>query len=193
VSTGFSSEAAASSGVRGRLAIWPALPRCSGQEIDRNDVLLASVSKISYRWCLGRSNVYAVRGRFNRNRLASNRRVSPAGFAALMFAAWCQILLVVTLAHLPQAQAADALDCIRMCHPDDDGSPAPKQQDHSGHDCVLCIMCVGHAAQAALVSSPPVLPDRPFITLVLLDAYRPRAPPVKPVLAAQPRGPPALI
>jgi hypothetical protein len=112
-----------------------------------------------------------------------------------MFAAWCQILLVVALAHTPQAQAADALDCIRMCQTDadDDGAPAPRQQDHSGHDCVLCVMCVGHAAQAALVSSPPVLPDRQFTAVVLLDSYRPRAPPVLPVSAAQPRGPPPLV
>ena len=112
-----------------------------------------------------------------------------------MFATWCQILLVVSLAHMPQAQAADALDCVRMCHgdADDDGSPAPQHQDHSGHDCVLCVMCIGHASPAALLSSPPALPDRQFTVVVLLDAYRPRAPPVRPVFAAQPRGPPPLI
>jgi hypothetical protein len=127
--------------------------------------------------------------------LASNRRVGPVGFAALMFAAWCQVLLVLTLARMPHAQAADALDCIRMCHTDADdaGSPAPQQQDHSGHDCVLCVMCIGHASPAALLSSPPALPDRQFIAAVLLDAYRPRAPPVLPVPAAQPRGPPPQI
>ena len=112
-----------------------------------------------------------------------------------MFAAWCQVLLVVSLAHMPQMQAADALDCARMCQlgADEDGAPAPQKHDQSGHDCVLCVMCVGHAVQAALVSSPPVLPDRPFIALAVLDAYRPRAPPVQPVFAAQPRGPPSLV
>lgn len=137
----------------------------------------------------------AVRRRLDRNGLAANRRVSPVGFAALMFAAWCQILLVVALAHTPQAQAADALDCIRMCQADGDGdgTPAPQQQDHSGHDCVLCVMCVGHAAPVALLSSPPVLPDRQFTVVVLIDGYRPRAPPVQAVFAAQPRGPPSLI
>jgi hypothetical protein len=112
-----------------------------------------------------------------------------------MFAAWCQILLVVTLARAPQAQATDAFDCIRMCQADadEDGAPAPRKQDHSDHDCVLCVMCIGHASQAALLSSPPALPDRQFTAVVLLDAYRPRAPPVLPVSAAQPRGPPRLI
>jgi hypothetical protein len=117
------------------------------------------------------------------------------GFAALMLAAWCQILLVVALAPMPQAQTADALDCARMCHPDadDDGTPTPQHQDHSGRDCVLCIMCVGHASQAALISSPPMLPDRQFTAVVLLDAYDPRAPPVRLIFAAQPRGPPPPI
>jgi hypothetical protein len=115
-----------------------------------------------------------------------------------MFAAWCQVLLVVSLAHVPQMQAADALDCARMCQLDADeagngGAPAPQRQDHSGHDCVLCVMCTGHAVQAALVSSPPVLPDRQFTAVVLPDAYHPRAPPVQAVFAAQPRGPPSLI
>jgi hypothetical protein len=86
-----------------------------------------------------------------------------------------------------------------MCQADgqndaqDDGSPAPHRQDHSGHDCILCVMCVGHASQAALVSSPPVLPTRQFVAVVLREAYRPRAPPVLLIAAAQPRGPPALI
>jgi hypothetical protein len=110
-----------------------------------------------------------------------------------MFAAWCQVLLVVSLAHMPQAQAADVLECVRMCQADDDGAPAPQHQDHSDHDCVLCVMCIGHASPAALLSSPPALPDRQFTAVVLLDAYRPRAPPVRSVIAAQPRGPPPLI
>jgi hypothetical protein len=113
----------------------------------------------------------------------------------MVFAACCQILLVVSLAHMPQVQAADVLDCVRMCQADadDDGSPAPRQQDHSGHDCVLCVMCIGHASPAALLSLPPALPDRQFTAVVLLDSYRPRAPPVRSVIAAQPRGPPPLI
>jgi hypothetical protein len=112
-----------------------------------------------------------------------------------MFAAWCQILLVVSLAHMPQARADDALDCVRMCHPDadDDGTPAPQHQDHSDHDCVLCVMCIGHASPAALLSSPPALPDRQFIAVVLLDTHQPRAPPVRLIFAAQPRGPPSPI
>jgi hypothetical protein len=112
-----------------------------------------------------------------------------------MFAAWCQVLLVVSLAHMPQMQEADAVDCARMCQMDgdEDGAPAPQHQDGSNHGCILCVMCIGHASQAALLASPPVLPDRPFITVALLDAYRPRAPPVQPVFAAQPRGPPSLI
>jgi hypothetical protein len=115
-----------------------------------------------------------------------------------MFAAWCQILLVVALAHVPQAQAdnsLDPLDCYRMCHPDadDGGPPTPQRQDHSGHGCVLCVLCVGHASPVALLSSPSALPDRQCIAVVLLDAYRPRAPPVLLVSAAQPRGPPSLI
>jgi hypothetical protein len=112
-----------------------------------------------------------------------------------MFAAWCQVLLVISLAHMPQAQAADLLDCVRMClaDADDGGSPAPRHKDHSGQDCVLCVMCIGHASPAALLSSPPALPDRRFTTVAPLDAYRPRAPPVRLVRAAQPRGPPPLI
>ena len=111
-----------------------------------------------------------------------------------MFAAWCQVLLVVSLAHMPQAQAADALDCVRMCQADAETMAAgPAASGSSGQDCVLCVMCIGHASPAALLSSPPALPDRQFTAVVLLDAYRPRAPPVRLVFAAQPRGPPPLI
>jgi hypothetical protein len=137
----------------------------------------------------------AVRRRLERNRLAANRRIGPAGFAVLMCAAWCQILLVVALARAPQAQADDTLDCYRMCHPDasGDGPPPPRQQDHPGHDCVLCVMCVGQASPAALPASPPVLAHRQFTATVILDAYRSRAPPLRLVSAAQPRGPPPQI
>jgi hypothetical protein len=135
--------------------------------------------------------------------------VTPAGFAALIFAAWSQILLVVTLAqaplahgpraYMPVTESDDVFDCIRMCGADaqadgqDDGAPVPHRPDHSGHDCVLCVVCVGHAWQAAVVPAPPILPERRFAAVVLRDAHRPRAPPVISVAAAQPRGPPALI
>ena len=112
-----------------------------------------------------------------------------------MLAAWCQILLVIALARVPQAQAANDLDCVRMCQANADGDelPTPQKQDHSGHDCVLCVMCVAHATSAVLLASPPALPEQRFSGRVLLDAYRPRAPPVRPIFAAQPRGPPPLI
>jgi DUF2946 family protein len=121
--------------------------------------------------------------------------VSPFGLAASMFAVWCQILFVSSLVLVPLARAADQLDDVPICHAEVDGNalPIPQKEDHSRHDCVLCVLCLSGASAAVVPASVPALPARHFAARHPLDAYRPRAPPVRLVSAAQPRGPPKLI
>ena len=136
-----------------------------------------------------------MRRRHDRDRLASNPRLSRFGFAASLLAVLCQVLLVAALTPVPLALAADPLDGVPICHAETDGDslPAPRKQDHPAHDCELCALCLSYAQPLAVLSSTPVLPERAFTARVLHDAWQARAPPVRLVSAAQPRGPPPLV
>ena len=82
-----------------------------------------------------------------------------------------------------------------ICHaPAPPGTPAPPTQQHHVPDCAFCPLCVS-------LSTPPiVLPGTaPALPAPQVVAFRrpglpppANAPPAVPLLAAQPRGPPAL-
>jgi len=121
---------------------------------------------------------------------------TATGFAASLLAVWCQILLVSTIAVAPFAMAADPLAGAPICHvatDGDSGQPARHKPNHPGHDCVLCVLCLAHASSVPILPATPNLPERRAIVAVRVDAAQPRAPPVRPVAAAHPRGPPSLI
>ena len=125
--------------------------------------------------------------------------LKPAiGFAASFFAVCCQILLLVALPLAPLASGADPLGNVPICHAEDGTQPAqhaPTQQapGQPAHDCAQCVLCLAHALPSALLSAAPALPERALVAIARHGVAQPRAPPVRPAAAAQPRGPPSLI
>jgi hypothetical protein len=115
------------------------------------------------------------------------------GFAASLFAVWCQILLLATISLAPLANGPDALGNVPICHADGGTQPAPQNPGQPAHDCALCVLCLSHALPMGVLSPTPTLPDPQSIAVVRLDAARARAPPVRLAASAQPRGPPSLI
>src|SRR5215475_702547 len=105
------------------------------------------------------------------------------GWAASLLATWSQILLVATMALVPPRISSDPLAETPICHADDGngGTGAPQSPNHSGHDCVLCAICIAHATSAAVLSPAPWLPTPRLVATARHDAYRPRAPPVRAV------------
>jgi len=112
------------------------------------------------------------------------------GFAAALLAVWCQILLLATISLTPIGASADPVGNPPICHGDDRSQPAPS---HTDHNCALCVCCISHALPLAILSPVQMLPYRQSVTSVRLHAVQPRAPPVRLVAAAQPRGPPSTI
>jgi len=114
------------------------------------------------------------------------------GFAASMLAVWCQILLLATISLAPPAVTADPLGSVPICHLADGTQPAQQTPVQPAHRCALCTICLAHALPSAILAPTPALPERHAVTIVRLDAAYPRAPPVRLVAAAQPRGAPSL-
>ena len=116
------------------------------------------------------------------------------GFATSLLAVWCQIVLLATISLTSPAIVAEQLGGLPICHAgaDDPGRPAQRAPVHDTHDCVLCAICIAHVLPAA-IASPPELPVRHTVAGVRFNPAQPRAPPVRQVAAAQPRGPPLLI
>jgi hypothetical protein len=130
-----------------------------------------------------------------RNATVPLGELKPAiGFAASLLAVACQILLLATISLSPLGVAPDPLGGVPICHDSTDDTTQPAQQTpgRHAHDCALCAVCLAHTWQLALLSPPPTLPHQHSVAAVRLDANRPHAPPVRPVAAAQPRGPPSL-
>jgi len=120
-------------------------------------------------------------------------RLKPTiGLAASLLAAWCQILLLATIALAPLATRADPVAYAPICHGDDGTQPSQDQPNQPTHDCTLCVLCLAQASPLAVLSTTPALPARRSIAVIRLDVAQPRAPPIRLVAAAQPRGPPAL-
>jgi hypothetical protein len=123
----------------------------------------------------------------------SLQRLKPTiGFAASLLAVWCQILLLATISLSPLAIGAGPAGSVPICHADDGTQPAQQKPDHPAHDCALCVLCLSHASPLAILAPPPQLPERQSVVTARRAAAYPRAPPVRLVAAAQPRGPPSL-
>jgi hypothetical protein len=120
-------------------------------------------------------------------------RLKPTiGFTASLLGVWCQVLLLATISLAPLAAGRDATAGTPICHADDGTQPAKQPPGHPIHDCTLCVLCLSHVSSLGILPPTP-LPERHFDVVARRDAPRPRAPPVRLVLVAQPRGPPALI
>jgi hypothetical protein len=117
------------------------------------------------------------------------------GFAASLLAAWCQILLLATISLAPLELGTGPAGHFPICHADRETQPAKQKPDQPVpvHDCAQCVLCLSQASPLAILSPAPMLPQRRTLVIVRLDAAHPRAPPVRLVFAAQPRGPPTLI
>jgi len=114
------------------------------------------------------------------------------GFAASLLAAWCQILLLATISLAP-LEIGTGPGHFPICHADGETQPAKQKPALPAHDCAQCVLCLSQASPLAILSPAPMLPQRRTLVIVRLAAAHPRAPPVRLVFAAQPRGPPMLI
>jgi hypothetical protein len=115
------------------------------------------------------------------------------GFAASLLAVWCQILLLATISLAPLDVAVDPLGSLPICHLAGGTQPAQQSPVQPSHRCAVCAICLTHALPSAILSPTPTLPERHVIGAVRPGEAQPRAPPVRLVAAAQPRGPPSLI
>jgi hypothetical protein len=123
----------------------------------------------------------------------SFRRLKPAaGFAASLLAIWCQILLLATISLAPLDLGAGPAGSVPICHADDGTQPAQQKPDRPAHDCALCVICLSHAGPVAILAPTPQLPERQSVVTARRASAYPRAPPVRLVASAQPRGPPSL-
>jgi hypothetical protein len=92
------------------------------------------------------------------------------GFAASLLAVCCQILLLGTISLAPLASGADPMGTVPICHADDVTQPAQQKPRHPARDCALCVLCLSHTSPLAILSPPPVLPERRSVAAVRLDA-----------------------
>jgi hypothetical protein len=119
---------------------------------------------------------------------------SAFAFAMAWLAAWCQVVLVVTMSWGALAAGLGALDGTPICHADaEQGQPQPAQPAHGAHDCVLCAVCQSHGAFVVVPASAATPRSRNAVALTHFVVAQPRAPPLRQPIAAQPRGPPSLI
>jgi hypothetical protein len=103
------------------------------------------------------------------------------------------MLLLGTISLAPLDVGTDPEGQFPICHADGGTQPAPQKPAPPPHDCARCVLCLAQASPLAILSPVPMLPEWRAAVIVRLDAARPRAPPVRLVFAAQPRGPPTLI
>jgi hypothetical protein len=118
---------------------------------------------------------------------------SAIGFGASLFAVCCQVILLATLSFAPQFTISGQAGGSPICHADTDDTTQPVPQAPSGHhehDCALCAVCIAQSLQLAMASPQASLSDRHSAATIPRHAAQPRAPPVHPVAAAPPRGPP---
>src|SRR5271156_964752 len=100
------------------------------------------------------------------------------GFAASLFAVWCQILLLATISLASPTIAPDPLDGVPICHLADGTQPAQQTPVQPPHRCALCAICLAHALPSAVLSPAPTLPERHLIGAMRPGEAQPRAPPV---------------
>jgi hypothetical protein len=118
---------------------------------------------------------------------------SAVRFAVTWLAAWCQVVVVATMPLGPFVGDLNPFGSVPICHAGaDDSQPTPSQPSHTGHDCVLCVVCQSHGEPLALIPPDPVLARHPAVSPAHFAIAQPRAPPPLTSLAARPRGPPSL-
>jgi len=117
------------------------------------------------------------------------------GFVLSLLGAWCQILLLATVSLAPLDAVGDPLAGAPICRASAHGATEPGRQApvRHTHDCALCPLCVTHALPLEIVSPTPPVPARRSVGQVRLSPAYQRAPPVRPVEAFRPRGPPVPI
>jgi len=114
----------------------------------------------------------------------------------LLLALWALLVQLCAGAIVPvQAAVLDPAALLAagaICHVET-GEGQQGQAPASPNDCALCPLCLVAALPAAV---PVPAPTIPAPRLIVLPAYarpaQPRAPPAVPLVAAWPRGPPAL-
>lgn len=120
---------------------------------------------------------------------------APFGRCLALLALWA---LLVQAALLPQAGAmphpADPLrGMATLCHAAGTTAPDAPPPDPGGDACVLCPFCLSLAGAPGLIGAAPAVPLSRSGDLGRVLAVPPvRAPPVRLVPAAYPRGPPVL-
>jgi hypothetical protein len=132
----------------------------------------------------------AVRRADQRNVTIPGQGLKPMiGFAASLFAVWCQVILLVAISLAPLGAGAQPVGNAPICHTDRGSRPARQQPSHPSRNRVLCVFCVSSALPLGVVSPAPML-QRQFVADVRLNFTQPQVPSVRLVAAAQPRGPP---
>jgi len=119
------------------------------------------------------------------------RRISPLGLLFTLLALMAQL---GSGAVVPRMEVMTALgDVTAICHADETSDQAPPVPHHPA-DCPICPLCVSLSAAAFAIMADPVLPT-PRLVIVAPAVILPpaTAPPATLVLAARPRGPPALL
>jgi len=128
-----------------------------------------------------------------RTRISGFPRLQPTlGFAASLLAVWCQILLLASISLVPAAMAVDPLANVPICHIHDGTPPAQPPPAQPAHNCALCALCMAQAVPLAVLPPTQALPERQSVATTSPGKAQPRAPPVRRLVAAQPRGPPSL-
>jgi DUF2946 family protein len=118
---------------------------------------------------------------------------SAVAFALAWVAAWCQVVLVVTMSWSALAASLNPLGGAPICHADAGQGQQPSHSTDDGHDCVLCAICQSHGL-TAVVPTPALVTAAPHAVARLhLALPQQRAPPLPYLIAARPRGPPFPI
>jgi hypothetical protein len=118
-------------------------------------------------------------------------RISASGLLLALLALTMQLAFG---AAVPRFEVAAALaGATTICHADETSDSAPPAPHHPA-DCPICPLCASLSAAAFALSVPAALPV-PRVVAVARAAVLPpsTAPPAIVVLAARPRGPPAIL
>jgi hypothetical protein len=126
----------------------------------------------------------------------SHRRTSASGLLFALLALVAQLVSGATIPHLTSlgmTELAVIADATTICHAHESSDQAPAPP-HNPEDCQVCPLCASLSGGAFAIAADPVLPT-PRIILVAPTVILPpaTAPPAVLVLAAQPRGPPAIL
>ncbi len=126
----------------------------------------------------------------------NHRRTFASGLFFALLALVAQLAAGATVLNMTifgMADLAAIADATTICHAHETSDQAPATP-HNPADCPICPLCVSLSAAAFAIMADPVLPT-PRLVIVAPAVILPpaTAPPATLVLAARPRGPPALL